>query len=91
MADRDRQRIGRVRPGQRDARQLMAHHVLDLPLVGFGLVAPFGLVGLALAHWFWQEGVAEIGAARAGVYLYLEPIATTARCAVRTCSPLRRW
>lgn len=37
-----------------------------------------GVVGLALAHWFWQEGVAEIGAARAGVYLYLEPIATTA-------------
>jgi RarD protein len=34
--------------------------------------------GLALAHWFWQEGVAKIGAARAGIYLYLEPVATTA-------------
>jgi drug/metabolite transporter (DMT)-like permease len=36
------------------------------------------LPGLALAHWFWQQGVAKIGAARAGVYLYLEPVATTA-------------
>jgi drug/metabolite transporter (DMT)-like permease len=34
--------------------------------------------GLALGHWFWQEGVAEIGATRSGLYLYLEPIATLA-------------
>jgi RarD protein len=33
--------------------------------------------GLALGHWFWQAGVAKIGAARAGIYLYLEPVATT--------------
>jgi RarD protein len=33
--------------------------------------------GLALGHWFWQTGVAKIGAARAGIYLYLEPVATT--------------
>jgi len=32
--------------------------------------------GLALGQWFWQEGVARLGAARAGVYLYLEPLAT---------------
>jgi drug/metabolite transporter (DMT)-like permease len=36
-----------------------------------------GILG-TLAQWFWQLGVARIGAARAGVYLYLEPVATTA-------------
>jgi drug/metabolite transporter (DMT)-like permease len=34
--------------------------------------------GLALGHWFWQEGVAALGGARAGLYLYLEPLATVA-------------
>ncbi len=34
--------------------------------------------GLALGQWFWQEGVAKLGAARAGLYLYLEPLATVA-------------
>lgn len=32
--------------------------------------------GLALGQWFWQEGVSRLGAARAGLYLYLEPLAT---------------
>ncbi len=31
-----------------------------------------------LAQWFWQEAVARLGAARMGMYLYFEPIATTA-------------
>jgi drug/metabolite transporter (DMT)-like permease len=31
-----------------------------------------------LAQWFWQFGVARIGAAKAGMFLYLEPLATTA-------------
>ncbi len=35
-----------------------------------------GIPGLALAHWFWQEGVAALGGARSGLYLYLEPLAT---------------
>jgi drug/metabolite transporter (DMT)-like permease len=34
--------------------------------------------GLALGQWFWQEGVSQLGAARAGLYLYLEPLATVA-------------
>ena len=34
--------------------------------------------GLALGQWFWLEGVAGLGAARAGLYLYLEPLATLA-------------
>jgi drug/metabolite transporter (DMT)-like permease len=37
-----------------------------------------GLAGVALAQWFWQRGVAKLGAARAGLFLYLEPLATTA-------------
>jgi drug/metabolite transporter (DMT)-like permease len=36
------------------------------------------LVATALGHWFWQEGVAELGATRAGVFLYFEPLAATA-------------
>ena len=36
-----------------------------------------GVLGLAVAHWFWQEGVKRIGPARAGIFLYLMPVATT--------------
>ncbi len=45
-----------------------------------GLVALLylGIPGLAFGQWFWQEGVARLGATRAGVYLYLEPLATLA-------------
>jgi drug/metabolite transporter (DMT)-like permease len=37
-----------------------------------------GVGGTALGHWWWQVGVARIGAARAGTFLYLEPVATSA-------------
>ncbi|HXV75427.1 MAG TPA: DMT family transporter [Candidatus Polarisedimenticolaceae bacterium] len=37
-----------------------------------------GVFGTALAHWLWQVGVSRVGAARAGVFLYLEPLSTTA-------------
>lgn len=37
-----------------------------------------GVLGTALAQWFWQEGVARVGAAGAGMFLFLEPVATTA-------------
>jgi drug/metabolite transporter (DMT)-like permease len=45
-----------------------------------GLVALLYLAipGLALGQWFWLEGVAKLGAARSGLYLYLEPLATLA-------------
>lgn len=36
-----------------------------------------GVVATALGHWLWQVGVQQVGAAEAGLYLYLEPIATT--------------
>ena len=35
-----------------------------------------GVLG-TLTQWFWQIGIANIGAARAGIFLYLEPVATT--------------
>lgn len=55
-------------------------------LAGIRSLSPRGLAallylaipGLALGQWFWQEGVARLGAARAGLYLYLEPLATLA-------------
>ena len=41
-----------------------------------GALLYLGIPGLALGHWFWQEGVAALGGARSGLYLYLEPLAT---------------
>jgi drug/metabolite transporter (DMT)-like permease len=43
---------------------------------GIAALLYLGIPGLALGQWFWQEGVARLGAMRAGVYLYLEPVAT---------------
>jgi drug/metabolite transporter (DMT)-like permease len=37
-----------------------------------------GLLAMAAGQWFWQVGMAKIGAAKAGIFLYLEPLATTA-------------
>ncbi|MEW5796609.1 MAG: DMT family transporter [Candidatus Zixiibacteriota bacterium] len=50
---------------------------IHMPLDGIVAMLFLGILGLALGHWFWQEGLARIGAARAGIYLYLEPVATT--------------
>src|SRR4029079_74150 len=47
-----------------------------LPPAAIGWLLFLGVLG-TLAQWFWQLGVARIGAARAGVYVYLEPLATT--------------
>ena len=54
--------------------------------VGIRALSPRGLAallylavaGMALGQWFWQEGVARLGATRAGLFLYLEPLATVA-------------
>jgi drug/metabolite transporter (DMT)-like permease len=51
---------------------------LQLSLRAELAVIYLGVPATALAHWLWQLGVARIGAARAGVFLYLEPLATTA-------------
>jgi len=45
---------------------------------GIAALLYLAIPGLALGQWFWQEGVARLGAARAGLYLYLEPLATLA-------------
>ncbi len=52
--------------------------LLDLPAEAIVALLFLGIPGTALAQWFWQEGVAELGATKAGVFLYLEPLATTA-------------
>jgi len=50
---------------------------LRLPADALVALLFLGVFGMALAHWFWQIGVSRVGAARAGVFLYLEPLATT--------------
>jgi drug/metabolite transporter (DMT)-like permease len=52
--------------------------LLDLPVEAVVALLFLGIPGTALAQWFWQEGVAELGATKAGVFLYIEPLATTA-------------
>ena len=44
---------------------------------GVAALLYLAIPGLALGQWFWQEGVARLGASRAGLYLYLEPMATS--------------
>lgn len=51
--------------------------LLALPPTGAAALAFLVVLG-TIAQWFWQIGIARVGAARAGVFLYLEPIATTA-------------
>jgi len=50
--------------------------VLALSPRAIAAVFYLAIPGTALAHWFWQEGVAALGGARSGLYLYLEPLAT---------------
>lgn len=50
----------------------------SLSLRGMLALLYLGIAGLALGNWFWQVGIAAVGAARAGMYLYLEPLATVA-------------
>jgi drug/metabolite transporter (DMT)-like permease len=56
----------------KDVRNLAA-----LPMEPFLALLFLGVLG-TLAQWFWQISVAKIGATRAGIFLYLEPVATTA-------------
>jgi drug/metabolite transporter (DMT)-like permease len=51
---------------------------LQLPVETVVALLFLGILGTAAAHMFWQRGVAALGASRAGIYLYLEPLATTA-------------
>jgi len=50
-----------------------------------------GIPGMALGQWFWQAGVAGLGATRAGLYLYLEPIATLMLAVPLLGEPFGLW
>ena len=52
--------------------------VRGLSLRGVVALLYLGVAGMAAGQWFWQEGVSRLGATRAGLYLYLEPLATLA-------------
>jgi drug/metabolite transporter (DMT)-like permease len=43
---------------------------------GLAALLYLAIVAMAVGQWFWQVGVAKLGATRAGLYLYLEPLAT---------------
>jgi drug/metabolite transporter (DMT)-like permease len=52
--------------------------VLALPLEGITALVFLAILGMVIANWFWQIGVTTIGATQSGMFLYLEPLATTA-------------
>jgi len=52
--------------------------IRSLSLRGVLALIYLGIAGLALGNWFWQVGIAAVGATRAGLYLYIEPLATVA-------------
>jgi len=52
--------------------------VRNLSPRGVWAILYLAIPGMALGHWFWQEGVAALGGVRSGLYLYLEPLATVA-------------
>ncbi len=51
-------------------------HLSSLPAEPVIALLFLGILG-TVTQWFWQIGVAKLGAARAGTFLYLEPVATT--------------
>ncbi len=50
----------------------------SLPMDATISLLVLAVLATALAQWFWQEGVAKIGAAKSGIFLYLEPLSSTA-------------
>lgn len=58
---------------------------------GFAALLYLAIPGFALGLWFWQEGVAKLGATRAGLYLYLEPLATLGLAVPMLGEPLNRF
>jgi drug/metabolite transporter (DMT)-like permease len=52
--------------------------IMNMPSDGKAAIVFLGVFCLAIAFWFWQEGVSRLGASRAGFFLYLEPLSTTA-------------
>ena len=52
--------------------------IAALPLDAWIALIFLGIFGMALAQAAWQAGVAAVGAAQAGMFLYVEPLATMA-------------
>jgi drug/metabolite transporter (DMT)-like permease len=52
--------------------------ILSLSSRGIASLLYLAVAGSVAGQWFWQVGVARLGAARAGLYLYVEPLATLA-------------
>ena len=50
----------------------------ELPLRGVVALGFLAIFGSALAQYFWQIGISRVGSVAAGMFLYLEPLATTA-------------
>lgn len=50
---------------------------LSLPLQPIIAFLIYGFLSMGIAHWLWLEGVSKKGAARAGTFIYLEPLVTT--------------
>ncbi len=54
------------------------NHLIYLPARAWWALVFLGVFCQALAFWFWQEGLARLGASRSGFFIYLIPLATTA-------------
>jgi len=51
---------------------------IRLPISIILVLVFLGVFCLGMAHWLWVEGLARKGATDAGVFIYLEPLVTTA-------------
>ncbi|MFH1277181.1 MAG: DMT family transporter [Candidatus Eisenbacteria bacterium] len=65
--------------------------LLRLTGEGYAALLFLAIGSTFLALWFWQEGVARLGAARAGYFLYLLPLATTAIAVPYLGDPFGGW
>lgn len=64
--------------------------IARLTASGWLAVSFLGVACSGLAYIFWYDGLRALSAARAGVFLYLEPLAATAVAAVVLGEPVRR-
>ena len=53
------------------------HKFAHLPAEPVVAIVFLGVIAMGFANWWWQKGVAAIGAAKTGTFLYVEPLATT--------------
>lgn len=65
--------------------------ILSLSPRALAALLYLAVAGSVLGQWFWQVGVARLGAARAGLYLYLEPIATLMLAVPMLGEPFGIW